>query len=206
MHSGKVRDLYATDTGHLLMVASTGLAYDHVLPTPIPDKGRILTAMTVWWFDRLADVVDNHLLSYDDEVIPAQWRGRALLCQRLDMIPVEAVARGYLTGSGLADYRATGGVCGISLPAGLQDGSVLPEPIFTPASKAPVGEHDENIGFAEVERQIGPDAAARLRELTLAVYRAAWNWPPNAASSWPTPSSSSAATRAPGSCCWPMRC
>ena len=172
VHSGKVRDLYATDTGHLLMVASDRIsAYDHVLPTPIPDKGRILTAMTVWWFDRLADVVDNHLLSYDDEVIPAEWRGRAMLCQRLDMIPVEAVARGYLTGSGLADYRATGGVCGIGLPAGLQDGSELPEPIFTPASKAPVGEHDENIGFAEVERQIGPDAAARLRELTLAVYR-----------------------------------
>src|SRR4051794_9624131 len=102
VHSGKVRDLYTTDTGHLLMVASDRLsAYDHVLATPIPDKGRILTAMTVWWFAELADLVENHLISYDDEVIPAEWRGRALLCRQLIMVPVEAVARGYLTGSGL---------------------------------------------------------------------------------------------------------
>ncbi|MFL6161676.1 MAG: phosphoribosylaminoimidazolesuccinocarboxamide synthase [Jatrophihabitantaceae bacterium] len=172
VHSGKVRDLYTTDTGHLLMVASDRLsAYDHVLATPIPDKGRILTAMTVWWFAELADLVENHLISYDDEVIPAEWRGRALLCRQLNMVPVEAVARGYLTGSGLADYRMTGEVCGIPLPAGLLDGSELPEPIFTPASKAPMGEHDENIGYAEVERQVGRDTAVRLRELTLAVYR-----------------------------------
>ena len=172
LHSGKVRDLYTTDTGHLLMVASDRIsAYDHVLPTPIPDKGRILTAMTVWWFDRLADLVDNHLVSYDDEAIPAEWRGRAMLCRQLEMIPVEAVARGYLTGSGLADYQATGAVCGIGLPSGLQDGSALPEPIFTPAAKAPMGEHDENIGFAEVEQLVGRDTAGRLRELTLAVYR-----------------------------------
>ncbi|HTZ44658.1 MAG TPA: phosphoribosylaminoimidazolesuccinocarboxamide synthase [Jatrophihabitans sp.] len=174
LHSGKVRDLYATDTGHLLMVASDRMsAYDHVLDTPIPDKGRILTAMTVWWFAQLAGVVDNHLLSYDDDSIPAEWRGRAMLCTRLDMVPVEAVARGYLTGSGLADYRATGAVCGIALPDGLQDGSRLPEPIFTPASKAPVGEHDENIDYAEVERQVGRETAGRVRELTLAVYRRA---------------------------------
>jgi phosphoribosylaminoimidazole-succinocarboxamide synthase len=172
VHSGKVRDLYATDTGHLVMLASDRIsAYDHVLPSPIPDKGRILTAMTVWWFEQLADLVDSHLLSYDDEVIPAEWRGRALLCRQLDMVPVEAVARGYLTGSGLADYRATGAVCGIPLPAGLQDGSELPEPIFTPASKAPVGEHDENIGFDAVQRLVGRDVASQLRELTLAVYR-----------------------------------
>ncbi len=172
LHSGKVRDLYTTDTGHLLMVASDRIsAYDHVLSTPIPDKGRILTAMTVWWFGQLAELVGNHLLSCDDEVIPAEWRGRAMLCQRLDMVPVEAVARGYLTGSGLADYRATGSICGIALPEGLQDGSELPEPIFTPASKAPLGEHDENIGFAAVERLVGRDTAARIRELTLAVYR-----------------------------------
>jgi len=172
VHSGKVRDLYATDTGHLVMLASDRIsAYDHVLPTPIPDKGRILTAMTVWWFGQLADLVDSHLLSYDDEAIPADWLGRALLCRQLDMVPVEAVARGYLTGSGLADYRATGAVCGIALPPGLQDGSQLPGPIFTPASKAPVGEHDENIGFDAVERLVGRDVASRLRELTLAVYR-----------------------------------
>jgi phosphoribosylaminoimidazole-succinocarboxamide synthase len=172
LHSGKVRDLYATDTGHLVMLASDRIsAYDHVLPTPIPDKGRILTAMSVWWFGQLADLVEGHLLSYDDEAIPVEWRGRALLCRQLDMVPVEAVARGYLTGSGLADYRAGGAVCGILLPAGLQDGSELPEPIFTPASKAPVGEHDENIGFDAVQRLVGRDVASRLRELTLAVYR-----------------------------------
>jgi len=172
VHSGKVRDLYTTDTGHLLMVASDRIsAYDHVLSTPIRDKGRILTAMTVWWFDQLADLVDNHLLSYDDETIPPEWRGRAMLCQRLDMVAVEAVARGYLAGSGLIDYQATGAVCGIALPAGLQDGSELPEPIFTPASKAPMGEHDENIGFDAVERLVGREVAVRVRELTLAVYR-----------------------------------
>ncbi|HET6209703.1 MAG TPA: phosphoribosylaminoimidazolesuccinocarboxamide synthase [Jatrophihabitans sp.] len=174
LHSGKVRDLYATDTGHLLMVASDRMsAYDHILPTAIPDKGRILTAMTVWWFDRLAGIVDSHLVSYDDELIPDRWRGRALLCQQLEMIPVEAVARGYLTGSGLLDYRATGQLCGIELPPGLQDGSELPEPIFTPASKAPIGEHDENVRFEAVVSQLGQKTAHRLRELTLQIYAVA---------------------------------
>jgi len=172
LHTGKVRDLYATDTGHLIMVASDRIsAYDHILPTPIPDKGRILTAMTVWWFDQLSDIVANHLLSFDDELIPPQWRGRAMLCRRLDMISVEAIARGYLTGSGLLDYQATGGVCGIELPPGLVDGSQLPQPIFTPTSKAPVGEHDENLSFDEVVSDVGRDTAERVRELTLAVYR-----------------------------------
>ncbi|MDQ2836851.1 MAG: phosphoribosylaminoimidazolesuccinocarboxamide synthase [Actinomycetota bacterium] len=171
LHSGKVRDLYATDTGHLLMVASDRFsAFDHVLPTQIPDKGRILTAMTVWWFDRLADLVDNHLLSYDDELIPDAWRGRAMLCQRLEMVPVEAVARGYLAGGGLADYRGTGAICGIALPPGLLDGSELPEPIFTPASKAAVGEHDENVSYQAIVEQLGGKQAARLRELTMATY------------------------------------
>lgn len=171
VHSGKVRDLYATDTGHLIMVASDRIsAFDHVLPTPIPDKGRILTAMSAWWFDQLADLVDNHLISYDDELIPDAWRGRAMLCVKLDMIAVEAVVRGYLTGGGLLDYQATGSVCGIALPSGLTDGDRLPEPIFTPAAKAAVGEHDENISFSAVVEQVGEKTAGRLRALSLAIY------------------------------------
>lgn len=171
LHSGKVRDLYATDTGHLVMVASDRIsAYDYVLATPIPDKGRILTAMSIWWFDQLADLVPNHLVSYDDELIPDAWRGRAMLCRQLEMIPVEAVARGYLTGGGLLDYQATGQVCGIELPAGLVDGSRLPEPIFTPATKADLGAHDENVSFTAVVERVGAKRAAQLRELTLAIY------------------------------------
>ena len=171
LHSGKVRDLYATDTGHLIMVASDRIsAFDYVLPTAIPDKGRILTAMSVWWFGQLADLVGNHLLSYDDELIPDAWRGRALLCVKLDMIAVEAVVRGYLTGGGLLDYQATGAVSGIALPPGLVDGDLLPEPIFTPAAKAAVGEHDENISFSAVVEQVGTKTAGRLRELSLAIY------------------------------------
>ena len=171
VHSGKVRDLYATDTGHLIMVASDRIsAFDHVLPTEIPDKGRILTAMSVWWFDRLADLVGNHLLSYDDELIPDAWRGRAMLCRKLDMITVEAVIRGYLTGGGLLDYQASGSVCGIALPPGLVDGDRLPEPIFTPAAKAAGGEHDENISFADVVEQVGERTAGRVREISLQIY------------------------------------
>jgi phosphoribosylaminoimidazole-succinocarboxamide synthase len=176
VHSGTVRDLYATDTGHLIMVACERIsACDHVLATEIPDKGRILTAMSVWWFGQLDDLVGNHLLSYDDELIPDAWRGRAMLCSKLDMIPVEAVVRGYLTGGGLLDYQATGAVCGIALPPGLVDGDRLPEPIFTPAAKAAVGEHDENISFAAVVEQVGERTAARLRELSLAIYGRAGN-------------------------------
>ncbi|MDQ1731978.1 MAG: phosphoribosylaminoimidazole-succinocarboxamide synthase [Pseudonocardiales bacterium] len=171
VHSGKVRDLYSTDTGHLIMVASDRIsAFDHVLPTTIPDKGRILTAMTVWWFGQLADLVDNHMISYDDELIPEPWRGRAMVCTRLDMIPVEAVARGYLTGGGLLDYQNSGEVCGIPLPPGLVDADRLPEPIFTPAAKAAVGEHDENVSFAAVVDIVGPRTAATLRDLTLSLY------------------------------------
>jgi phosphoribosylaminoimidazole-succinocarboxamide synthase len=172
VHSGKVRDLYRTTDGRLVMVASDRLsAFDFILSTPIPDKGRILTAMTLWWFEQLADVVPNHLISTDDPVIPPAWKGRAMVCQALDMVPVEAVARGYLTGSGLVDYRASGAVCGVALPAGLRDGDRLPEPIFTPATKAPIGEHDENVSYDEVAATIGTETAARLRDLTLAVYR-----------------------------------
>ncbi|MEO9237116.1 MAG: phosphoribosylaminoimidazolesuccinocarboxamide synthase, partial [Jatrophihabitantaceae bacterium] len=134
---------------------------------------RILTAMTVWWFGQLSELVDNHLVSYDDDSIPPAWLGRAMLCRRLEMVPIEAVARGYLAGGGLLDYRASGAVCGIELPAGLLDGSELPEPIFTPASKAAVGEHDENISYPDMVSRIGSRTAAQLRELTLAIYRRA---------------------------------
>jgi phosphoribosylaminoimidazole-succinocarboxamide synthase len=168
LHSGKVRDLYATGDGLLLLVASDRIsAFDYVLPTPIPDKGRILTQLSLWWFDQLSDVVPNHVVSTD---VPEEFAGRAILCRRLEMFPVECVARGYLAGSGLTDYRATGTVCGVELPPGLEDGSVLPRPIFTPATKAALGEHDENVSYDAVAATIGAHAAEELRRLTLAVY------------------------------------
>ncbi|PKW13230.1 phosphoribosylaminoimidazolesuccinocarboxamide synthase [Saccharopolyspora spinosa] len=172
--AGKVRQLHAVDDEHLLLVASDRIsAYDHVLDTPIPDKGRVLTAMSVFWFELLADVTPNHLVAADDPRIPAEVRGRALLVKRLEMLPVECVARGYLTGSGLADYERTGAVCGVQLPAGLTEASELPEPIFTPATKAEIGEHDENVSFEAVAAQLGAERAAELRDLTLRVYRRA---------------------------------
>jgi phosphoribosylaminoimidazole-succinocarboxamide synthase len=172
--AGKVRDMYTGPDGLLLVVASDRIsAYDHVLPTPIPDKGRVLTALSVWWFERLSDLVPHHLVSVDDPAIPAGWRGRAMLVRRLEMLPIECVARGYLTGSGLGSYRQTGAVCGVPLPPGLVDGSRLPEPVFTPTTKAPVGAHDEAMTLGEVEAVVGPERAAQLRELTLAVYRRA---------------------------------
>jgi phosphoribosylaminoimidazole-succinocarboxamide synthase len=172
LHSGKVRDLYRlTDgphAGRLLMVASDRIsAFDFVLDSTIPDKGEVLTRMSLWWFGRLADLVPHHVVSTD---VPAAVAGRAVVCEELAMFPVECVARGYLTGSGLLDYRATGSVCGIALPGGLVDGSRLPEPIFTPATKAALGDHDENVSFDAVAADIGAEAAARLRELTLAIY------------------------------------
>jgi phosphoribosylaminoimidazole-succinocarboxamide synthase len=186
LSSGKVRDLYvpATSDGSgapeiVLVVASDRIsAYDHVLVTEIPDKGRILTALSSWWFERLADVVPNHLVprGASREVpveIPAQVAGRAMVCRRLEMFPVECVARGYLTGSGLAEYAEGQAVCGVPLPAGLVDGSRLPEAIFTPATKAAVGEHDENVTFEHVAATVGVAEAARLRDLTLAVYERA---------------------------------
>jgi len=163
-----VRDLYDLPDGRLLMVASDRIsAFDFVLETTIPDKGEILTRMSLWWFEQLADLVPHHVLSTD---VPEAVRGRAVICERLEMYPVECVARGYLTGTGLLDYRATGEVCRIPLPAGLEDGSRLPEPIFTPATKAALGEHDENVSYAAVVAAVGDDAAASLRDLTLAVY------------------------------------
>jgi phosphoribosylaminoimidazole-succinocarboxamide synthase len=171
LHSGKVRDLYEAPDGLLLMVASDRIsAYDFVLPTPIPDKGRILTQLSLWWFERLADIVPHHVVSTD---VPAEYAGRALLCRRLAMYPVECVARGYLAGSGLAEYLAAGTVCGVPLPAGLVDGSALPEPVFTPATKAAMGEHDENVTFEQVASTVGNEAATELRDTTLAVYRRA---------------------------------
>ena len=175
---GKVRDVYEVDDEHLLLVASDRLsAYDVVLPTAVPDKGAVLTGLSVWWFDQLADLVPTHLVSARISELPDvlqphadALRGRAMLCRRLQMVPVECVARGYLTGSGLADYRATGGICGAPLPPGLEDGSRLPEPVFTPATKAAVGDHDENVSYADVERRVGTELAAELRRLTLAVY------------------------------------
>jgi phosphoribosylaminoimidazole-succinocarboxamide synthase len=168
LHSGKVRDLYEAPGGLLLMVASDRIsAFDFVLPTPIPDKGRILTALSLWWFERLADIVPHHVVSTD---VPAEYAGRALLCTRLEMYPVECVARGYLTGSGLADYLATGAVCGVPLPAGLVEASRLDAPVFTPAAKAAMGEHDENVSYEQVVGTVGAEVAAALRDTTLAVY------------------------------------
>ena len=168
VYSGKVRDLYETPDGRLLFVASDRIsAYDWVLPTPIPDKGRILTAMSLWWFDRLSDLVPNHVVSTS---VPAAVARRAMVCTKLDMFPVECVARGYLTGSGLTEYRASGSVCGVGLPPGLTDGSKLPKTIFTPATKAALGDHDVNVTFDEVVASIGQDEAQTLRRLTVAVY------------------------------------
>ncbi|MGO1317093.1 MAG: phosphoribosylaminoimidazolesuccinocarboxamide synthase [Cellulomonadaceae bacterium] len=190
VYSGKVRDLYAPDLPTLggvhplgdvvLVVASDRIsAYDHVLATPIPDKGVVLTQLSLWWFDQLADLVDNHVVSTEisaepgDGLVPDAVAGRAMICRRLDMYPVECVARGYLTGSGLVEYRSSRSVCGVPLPDGLVDGSRLPAPIFTPATKAAVGEHDENVSLEVVAEQIGPEAAVVLRDLTLAVYERA---------------------------------
>jgi len=167
-HRGKVRDLYDLD-GDLLLVASDRLSiYDVVLPTPVPDKGAVLTQLSVWWFEQLTDLVPNHLISATD--VPAEFAGRALRCRRLEMLPVECIARGYLAGLGLQEYRRSGAVSGVTLPPGLVEGSKLPEPIFTPTTKAPVGEHDEFLTFVEVAEEIGRERAERLRELTLAVY------------------------------------
>jgi phosphoribosylaminoimidazole-succinocarboxamide synthase len=169
LHSGKVRDVYA-DAGDLILVASDRVSvFDVVLPTPIPDKGKVLTQLSLWWFERLADLVANHVISAID--VPQPWQGRAIRCQRLDMVKVECVARGYLTGSGLTDYQRTGQVSGVGLPEGLVESSRLVEPIFTPTTKAPLGVHDEPMTFADVIAQEGPDIAEDLRRITLSVYR-----------------------------------
>jgi phosphoribosylaminoimidazole-succinocarboxamide synthase len=169
LHSGKVRDVYA-DGEDLLLVASDRVSvFDVVLPTPIPDKGKVLTQLSLWWFAQLADVVPNHVISASD--VPTRWAGRAVRCRRLDMVTVECVARGYLTGSALKDYTRDRAVCGIPLPDGLVEASRLPGPIFTPTTKAPPGEHDEPMTFFQVVAQEGEQAADELRSITLEIYR-----------------------------------
>ncbi|GAA2592912.1 phosphoribosylaminoimidazolesuccinocarboxamide synthase [Winogradskya consettensis] len=170
LHSGKVREVYS-DGDDIVLVASDRISiYDVILPTPIPDKGKILTQLSLWWFDQLSDVVPNHIISATD--VPQEWAGRAVRCERLEMVMVECIVRGYLAGSGLKSYEKDGAICGVPLPAGLTEASKLPEPIFTPTTKAPVGAgHDENMTYAEVEVAVGPDVAAELKRIALEVYR-----------------------------------
>jgi phosphoribosylaminoimidazole-succinocarboxamide synthase len=176
VYSGKVRDLYAPLDGsgaprddQLLLVASDRLsAFDFILDSPIPDKGAVLTQLSLWWFEQLADVVPNHVVS---TAVPSEVAGRAVLVRRLDMLPVECVARAYLTGGGLREYVTDGHVSGVPLPSGLVDGSRLPEPVFTPSTKAPVGEHDQPMSYAAVETELGADLAARARDLTVAILK-----------------------------------
>jgi phosphoribosylaminoimidazole-succinocarboxamide synthase len=171
VYSGKVRDLYTTPEDRLLFVASDRIsAYDWVLPTTIPDKGRILTALSLWWFKQLEGVAPNHLRSTS---VPAAVKGRAMICDRLEMLPIECVVRGYLTGSGLTTYLESRSICGVGLPPGLKDGSLLPKPIFTPATKAERGEHDVNVTFDEVMTIIGQEEAQELKRLSLDIYQRA---------------------------------
>ena len=177
VYSGKVRDIYAparpdgspSETEILLVASDRISAYDFVLETLIPDKGAVLTQMSLWWFEQLESMVPNHVISAQVTTLPPEVAGRAVLVRRLDMLPVECVARAFLTGGGLAEYRASGSVSGVGLPDGLVDGSPLPEPIFTPSTKAPLGQHDEPISYAEVVRLVGKDLAARLGTLTTAI-------------------------------------
>ncbi|HEY6777965.1 MAG TPA: phosphoribosylaminoimidazolesuccinocarboxamide synthase [Thermoleophilaceae bacterium] len=168
---GKVRDIYAAGEDRLLLVASDRIStYDVVHPTPIPDKGKVLTGLTAFWLDRTADICPNHLVSLTD--VPDEHRGRAMLVERLEMVPVECVVRGYITGSGWKEYRATGTVCGIELPADLQESEQLNEPLFTPATKAELGEHDENIDFERMVEIVGDRALAEaLRRVSIDIYR-----------------------------------
>ena len=167
-HAGKVRELYDAADGRILMVATDNIsAFDQVLSTLIPDKGAVLTQLSLWWFSQLTDVVDNHVVSTD---VPDAVAGRATLVEALDMVEVECVARGYLTGSGWVEYQESRTVCGVPLPEGLRDGDKLPEPIFTPAIKAPVGEHDVNVDYATIAELHGEELASKLRDLTLEIY------------------------------------
>jgi len=168
--SGKVRDIYASGEARLVLVASDRIStYDVVHPTPIPDKGKVLTGMTTFWLERTEQVCPNHLVSYAD--VPEEFKGRAMLVERLEMVPVECVVRGYITGSGWKDYQSTGAVCGIELPAGLRESEQLPEPIFTPATKAEVGDHDENVDFERAAEIVGDrELLEELRRFSSAIY------------------------------------
>jgi phosphoribosylaminoimidazole-succinocarboxamide synthase len=177
VYSGKVRELYApidlssgqAEKDTLLLVASDRIsAFDHILDSEIPDKGKVLTQLSLWWFDRLVDIIPNHVISTQ---VPQAVSGRAVLVRRLDMVPVECIGRAYLTGSGLLEYRQGSSVCGVRLPAGLRDGSLLPSPIFTPTTKAPIGQHDQPMTQGEVEAQIGMPLAASVRDLTIAILK-----------------------------------
>ena len=171
LHSGKVRDLYQTPEGNLLMIASDRIsAFDYVLSSKIPDKGKILTALSLWWFDQLTQIVPNHLISTD---VPASVMGRAVIVEKLEMLPIECVVRGYLVGSGFQDYESTGSICGHKLPKGLQLASKLPTAIFTPATKAEMGEHDQNISMDEVINLIGTDLASKVEQISLEIYNKA---------------------------------
>lgn len=177
LHRGKVRDLYEVDADHLLIVQTDRLsAFDVILPTPIPGKGEVLTAVSNFWFKKLGNVIPNHLSGIDPETVveteaeKAQVRGRAFVTKKLKPLPIEAIVRGYLVGSGWKDYKKTGAVCGIQLPAGLQEAQKLPQPLFTPSTKAAVGEHDENISFEEAKKLLGADMAEQVKNATLALY------------------------------------
>jgi phosphoribosylaminoimidazole-succinocarboxamide synthase len=177
LHRGKVRDLYEVDADHLLIVQTDRLsAFDFILPTPIPGKGEVLTAVSNFWFKKLGHVIPNHLSGIAPESVvksdaeKAQVRGRAFVTKKLKPLPIEAIVRGYLVGSGWKDYKKTGAVCGIELPAGLQEAQKLPEPLFTPSTKAAVGDHDENISFEEAKKLLGADMAEQVKNATLALY------------------------------------
>ncbi len=170
LSSGKVRDIYAVGEDRLLLVASDRIStYDVVHPTPIPEKGKLLTGLTAFWLERTGEVCPNHLISFTE--VPEEHRGRAMLVERLEMVPVECVVRGYITGSGWKDYQSTGAVCGIQLPDGLRESEQLPEPIFTPATKAEVGDHDENVDFDRAAEIVGDrELLEELRRLSVAIY------------------------------------
>jgi phosphoribosylaminoimidazole-succinocarboxamide synthase len=181
LRSGKVRELYEVDDGHLLLVASDRVStYDVVHPTVVPDKGRVLTGLSAFWFARLAGIVPNHLVSTSIDDLPDaardhadELRGRSMLCRRVEIVPFECVVRGYLAGSGWQEYQRDGTVCGVWLPMGLSEAARLPEPIFTPATKAEEGEHDENVPFERLVEDLGGELAGRLRDVSLELYRAA---------------------------------
>jgi phosphoribosylaminoimidazole-succinocarboxamide synthase len=176
LHRGKVRDLYEIDGERLLIVQTDRLsAFDVVLPTPVPGKGAVLTALSLFWFRRLAQVIPTHLLEVDPLALVRederdQVRGRAMVVRRLKPLPIEAIVRGYLAGSGWKEYRSTGAICGIPLPAGLREADRLPSAIFTPSTKAPAGTHDQNIPFPEAERLLGAERASRVRDVAIALY------------------------------------